>query len=279
MQVNETYFKFTFVVEPERSEIFIAELAEMGFDSFEEQEVQLLAYCPKAVFNEEFFEEFLQKYSISSETFLKEEVGWQNWNQLWESNYDPVVLIDKIYIHAHFHPKKDYLYSIQVTPKMSFGTGHHSTTSLMMEMMIEQDFKNKKVLDAGTGTGILAIFAEMLGAKQVFAYDIDDWPVENAIENIELNNCTNIEVKKGVIHDFGFENQFDIVLANINRNILAAELPDYAKAMNSGSTLLLSGFYAEDIDFLLNISKNHYLSLTKYNLKNNWAVLVLNKSN
>lgn len=277
MQINDTYFKFTFSANQELAEIFIAELSELGFDSFEELDEKLLAYCPSNLFSPTDFEAFLEKYNLSTNSFQKEEVGWQNWNQLWESNYDPVVLLDKIYVHAHFHPIKDYPYRIQVTPKMSFGTGHHSTTSLMMEMMLDYDFKDKTVLDAGTGTGILAIFAEMLGANRVFAYDIDEWPVENTKENILLNQCGSIEVKQGVIGDFDFENEFEVVLANINRNILAEEISAYAKAMKAEALLFLSGFYVEDVDYLLAISKNHYLSLLKYNSKNNWAVLVLQK--
>lgn len=266
------YIEVNFTIDPDSSEmeILMAQLAEMGYDSFMESDNGLLAYIPVNVFNESHLNDLITidqaqlKYSFKT---IKE----QNWNEVWESNYDPVTIKDQVYIRAPFHASKDDIrYEILVNPKMSFGTAHHETTSLMIELLIEEKMEGKKVLDMGCGTGILAILSEMMGANYIDAIDNDKWAFENSVENVEKNNCKKINVYLGdasIIASI----EYEYILANINRNILLQDIPAYATHLSKNGILLLSGFYSEDLECIESAANENNLSLDHKLVKNNWV--------
>ena len=195
-----------------------------------------------------------------------------NWNTEWEKNFEPIMVNDTVSVRAPFHEKTDLPYEIVIEPKMSFGTGHHETTHLMIQQLLSADLKDKTVLDMGSGTGILAIMAELRGAKSVDAIDIDDWCYENAMENAERNNCKKIRVFKGDAALLADKN-YDVIIANINRNVLINDLPVYYKCLNKGGILLLSGFYREDIPFIKKAATGLGLKESDLLEKNNWISL------
>ncbi len=223
-------------------DILIAELAEIGYDGFEESAGLLKAYIPEADFMENELNILLNKYNVK---YSKSIINKQNWNELWESNFEPVQVDDFVGIRAGFHPSfENVTHEIVITPKMSFGTGHHATTYLVMKLMQELDFKEKSVFDFGTGTGILAILAEKLGANKLLAVDNDDWCIENASENALINECKYIDIQK--IDELKLGQPYDIILANINRNIILDNIDELRKAMAPNAQLLLSGLLKED---------------------------------
>ena len=225
-----------------QSDILIALLNEIGFNGFEEEKSNLKAFIPEANFDKPAFEKNIESLQISfSETLIEE----TNWNQIWESSFEPVVVDDFVAVRADFHePVNNVKHEIVITPKMSFGTGHHATTYMMMQQMGEVNFKGKKVFDFGTGTGVLAILAEKLGAKNIIAIDNDDWCIENANENIKRNSCMAIELQHANTTDM--KKQFDIILANINKNIILENLELLQKQLIPGGILLLSGLLSCD---------------------------------
>ncbi|MFL9484462.1 50S ribosomal protein L11 methyltransferase [Chitinophagaceae bacterium LWZ2-11] len=229
-------------------ETLIAELSEIGFNGFEESESELKAYVSESDFDEKQLDEILVQHNL---VYSKSTIKEQNWNEVWESNFQPLEVADLttgkpwIGVRADFHqPFQDVDYEIVITPKMSFGTGHHATTYTVMQLMKEIDFKNKSVYDFGTGTGILAILAEMLGATNIVAVDNDDWCIENSKENIERNNCKHIEIEKVTTAETG--RKFDILIANINKNIILDNLSYLAENVSVMSPILLSGLLKED---------------------------------
>lgn len=260
-------------------EILIAELAEIGFDSFLETEEGLDAYAPENEFDRDAFLALIEKYKLPAQIIWHEsKMPKVNWNEEWEKNYDPIAVDDLVFVRASFHqPHPGYKYEIVINPKMSFGTGHHATTFQMLKHQGEIDHKGKRVLDVGSGTGILAIMAHLLGAKEVNAFDIDEWCVENGNENFDLNGLsTRMEI--GTIREVNPKGPFDIVLANINKNVLLDEMKIYADLIPPKGYLLLSGFYNEDVDDLLECAKPFGLSLTSKQSKDNWATLILQKN-
>jgi len=203
----------------------------------------------------------------------------KNWNEEWEKNYEPILAANgRVRVRANFHePDLTVDYELLINPKMSFGTGHHETTSMVLSLQIDIDHENKKVLDVGCGTGILAIFASKLGASEVAGFDIEEWAVENSRENSQLNDCHNIVIRQGTIEDEIAE-KYDIVLANINRNILMRDIPKYVEFMKSApSTLVVSGFYLQDIADIDDVAKDAGLVKTKMESKNNWASVVFER--
>jgi len=230
-----------------QKDLLIAELAEIGFDTFEDADEGFAGYIPSANLDIQALEtlllaqtgEFNVDYQIND---VKEE----NWNALWESNFNPIVVDDACYVRATFHDAKpEYTYEIVIDPKMSFGTGHHQTTSMMLSYILENNFQNKKVLDMGCGTGILAILAAKKGAKHILAVDYDNICVDSVKENSELNGITNIESQLGS-KEVIVGNKFDTILANINRNILLDQMSTYADNLDSKGELYISGFYEEE---------------------------------
>jgi ribosomal protein L11 methyltransferase len=226
----------------ELQEMIIAMLAEIGYDGFEENEEQLKAFIDEEKFDEAILSGITSQLDLS---FSKEIIAKQNWNELWESNFSPVIVDDFVGIRAHFHePLKGVEHEIIITPKMSFGTGHHATTFSVMKLMKGIDFKGKSVFDFGSGTGILAILAEKLGATDILAVDNDAWCIENSIENAANNNCKNIRIE--LAHDAKTGRQFDVVIANINKNIILDNLKALAADVAINGDIVLSGLLRED---------------------------------
>jgi len=256
------YISYTFQITPREpaTEIVIAELGQAGFESFVENEQGVIAYIQKEEYREGILDDiFILTNKEFKITYTKEEITQVNWNAEWEKNFNPIEIDDLVRIRAPFHKKTDLKYDIIIEPKMSFGTGHHQTTHMMVKHLLQIDVKNKTVLDMGCGTGVLAIMAEKLGAKQVEAIDIDNWCYLNSIENIERNNCEKITVYEGEA-SLLVNKKYDIIIANINRNILLNDIQTYTNVLNENGIVLLSGFYTEDIPI---IDKE----VSKFNLK------------
>jgi ribosomal protein L11 methyltransferase len=274
------YLRITIQLPSEFHEILIAELNEKGYDSFEEKEDGVDAYISESAYSELDLSAISEKYKgLFTFSFKVEKLENKNWNEEWEKNFQPVIIADKCIVRASFHqPPKTYPYDIIINPKMSFGTGHHETTWMMIENQLGIDHRNKQVMDAGSGTGILAIMASKLGAAHVSAFDVEEWAFENLKENISLNGCHNIFTALGDIESISLPLPvYDIILANINKNVLMAEIPSYAGRLQSGGILVLSGFYKDDCADLLEMSEKHGLEKSGENEKNRWASLILKK--
>jgi len=304
---NGSYFEVSFSPVPEDYlDILIAELVETGFDSFNEEENTLLAYISEEFFDETAIQKIIQKYPELKEAFRSiTRMPDKNWNELWESRYEPVLIADKCYIRTPFHPpypspnpspsregSKSPLgdlgvssriqdpgssfFEIIIEPKMSFGTAHHETTVLMIEWLLEEDVSGKMVLDMGCGTGVLAILAFQMGAAEVFAIDHDQWAFENVSENVLKNSAGEIQVIHGDINDIP-EKPVDLILANINRNVLLDQIPVYANALKDGGTLLMSGFYSQDLPVIREKAEAQHLRFVDAREKNNWMVVKFNR--
>jgi ribosomal protein L11 methyltransferase len=218
-----------------------------------------------------------EKYTLQTPVvFYQDRIEKQNWNEEWEKNYHPIIVDDKCLIRADFHkPEKKYQFEIIITPKMSFGTGHHQTTYLMVKNQMTMDFKDKRVMDAGCGTAILSIMASKLGAKEVEAFDIDEWSVVNGKENMEVNKTMNINLRQGKLSSFAFDEPFDIILANINKNVLLEEMEHYHQHLKQGSLHLLSGFYEKDTVDLLAEAEKYSLKEVQRDERETWTALLL----
>ena len=265
---------------PEYSEILIAELAEAHFDTFLENENGFEAYAEGDTYDRQAVEHIQQKYNaVAAPEFTFSQIEKKNWNEEWEKSFSPVVIDEKCLIRASFHrPEKRYPYEIIITPKMSFGTGHHQTTWLMVKNMLTIDHRGKRVMDAGCGTAILSILASKLGASQVEAFDIDDWSVENGNENIGINQCKNINIQQGKITEVQLSGSFDIILANINKNVLLDEMKIYTSYLKPEGLLLLSGFLYLDMPDLLDEAAQHKLSEVQRDQRDTWACLLLGRA-
>ena len=254
-------------------EILIAELGEVGFESFIETKNGTTAYIQKKDWHEALLEnvrilksdEFKISYDI-------EEIKQVNWNSEWEKNFEAIQVDNLVSIRAPFHPNSNLKYNIIIEPKMSFGTGHHETTHLMIQQLLDLDLEGKSVLDMGCGTGILAIFAEMRGADKIDAIDIDEWCYENSLENAKKNKCYNITIYKGDA-SLLVEKNYDLIIANINRNVLLQDIEVYARNLTKNGALLLSGFYKEDIPIIDRKAQQNNLLLVKTLEKNKWVSL------
>lgn len=268
------YISYDFVITPLAlgRDILIAELEEIGFESFVETDAGVIAYIKK----EEWSGTLLNDIQIlnSAEfkiTYNKEEIAQVNWNIEWEKNFNPLIIDEKVSIRAPFHSKPGNIdYDLIIEPKMSFGTGHHQTTHVMIQHLLDIDLSDKKVLDMGCGTGILAIFAEKRGASFIDAIDNDAWCYENSVENVERNNCHNIHVYKGdaaLLKD----KSYDFIIANINRNILLQDIRTYSKCLEKDGILLLSGFYTEDIPAIETEAQKNHLKKVSFIERDNWV--------
>ena len=259
-------------------DILIAELAEIGFESFVENETGVEAYIQK----EEFKEELISEMSIISNeafevSYATKLIADQNWNAEWEKNFELINVEDRCCIRAPFHDKIESIeYDIVIDPKMSFGTGHHETTYLMIKRLLDLDLKNKKVLDMGCGTGVLAILAKMKNALHIEAIDIDEWAYNNTVENIRNNNCKEIVVKMGGAEKI--ETKFEVIIANINRNILLNDMDKYVSSLLDEGSLLLSGFFSSDKEMLLEATTQLGMELVYSESKNDWTMLHLVKN-
>jgi ribosomal protein L11 methyltransferase len=273
--MSNVYLAYHFSVEPRElgTEILIALLGEKPFESFIETENGFSAFIQKEFWNKNILDDidFLHntEFSIS---YTIEEIDQVNWNEEWEKNFEPIDVDGQCHVRAPFHPKKDVQFDIVIEPKMSFGTGHHETTHMMIQHLLETDVTNLKTLDMGCGTAILAILAEMKGAKPIDAIDIDNWCYLNSIENAERNNCNQISVYEGDVSLLK-NKKYDLIIANINRNILLNDMQQYADCLNKNGLLLLSGFYTEDIPFIDASCVEKGLTFVKKLERNNWTSL------
>jgi ribosomal protein L11 methyltransferase len=259
----------TITTEDYQQDLLINALGEIGFDTFEEVDFGFKAYIPSTEFDQDKLDDALSFYKdMFSFTYEITLIPQKNWNEVWESNFEPIEIGNKIFVRATFHkPKPEFPYEIVIDPKMAFGTGHHQTTSMMLELMLENDFENKKILDMGCGTGILAIMASQLGAAEITAIDYDPICYASTIENAQLNHILNVKTICGSKEVIPHE-KFDIILANINRNILLDQLPRYQEAIKPGGEIYLSGFY-ETPDLAIIIEMANKLGLKYLNHKKN----------
>jgi ribosomal protein L11 methyltransferase len=257
-------------------DIVIAELAEIGFESFVEFDNGVDAYIQEPLFDESELKNLSSfNHNEFKVTYQLKKIEDQNWNEVWEQNFEPINVDDTCYVRAPFHEKKtDFEFDIIIEPKMSFGTGHHETTHLMIQELLQMDLTDKVVLDMGCGTGVLAILAELKNAKSLLAVDIDEWAYENTVENISRNNCSKIKTLKGGAECIE-NHQFDVVIANINRNILLQDIKNYVNTLNTEGHLLLSGFFSSDKEILLKETQKYGLKLVAENSKNDWTLLHL----
>ncbi|GAB1308944.1 50S ribosomal protein L11 methyltransferase [Urechidicola sp. KH5] len=273
--MDAIYIEYNFTINPVQpaTEILIAELGFAGFESFVEKEDGVLAYIQKQDWNETILEDIgvLQSEAFNIQFEFKE-IEQTNWNSEWEKNFEPIQVNSKVSIRAPFHENLNLEFDIVIEPKMSFGTGHHETTHMMVQHLLDLDVRDKSVLDMGCGTGILAIFAEMRGAKPIDAVDIDRWCYENSIENAQRNNCNHISVYEGDA-SLLVDKNYDIIIANINRNILIADMQTYVSCLNKNGVVLLSGFYKEDIPIIEAEIKKYQLTISTIIERNNWVAL------
>ncbi len=273
------YSQATFHIAAQESfvqDILVAQLAEIGFETFENPtEDTLVAYIQTDSFSEEGLQALLQDFPfegiILQETALCENIDW---NEEWEKHYfEPILIDDQCVIHSSFHKDLPQCqYDIIIDPKMAFGTGHHQTTSLILTELLSMDLQGKSLLDMGCGTAVLAILASLRGANPITAVDIDNWCTENAVENMALNKIDNIDVILGDARVLEGKH-FDVILANINRNILLMDMERYTACLNHGGTLIMSGFYTEDIPLLEQKANSLGLHLTTQHTKDNWAMI------
>src|SRR5690554_3586347 len=268
-----TYIEYSFKIKPSQpgTEILIAELGYVGFESFVENEEGVSAYIQKKEWHPGILEdidilksaEFKIEYSYS-------EIEQVNWNEEWERNFTPIEVDGKCLVRAPFHEAGNLDYEIVIMPKMSFGTGHHETTFMMLQYILGNDFEERSVLDMGCGTTVLAILAEMRGASRVDAIDIDEWCFENSMENIERNKCQNISVHLGNAALLS-DKKYDVIIANINRNILLDDMESYANSLNKGGSLFVSGFYMDDLPVITECCNKLGLQFVGNKEENKWV--------
>ena len=278
MEYTAVKFKFRFE-ESFVADLFVQFLAENGFDSFENLEDGVEAYIPSEEFCEEELMKKITDFDYQGVQLVEiNAIPDQNWNEEWEKNFfSPIVIGDKCVIHSSFHTDVPQVqYDIQINPKMAFGTGHHATTSLIIAALLEANLQGKSLLDMGCGTAVLAILASMKGANPITAIDIDTWCVDNAMENAQINHITNLDIQLGDAKLLKGMH-FDVILANINRNILLMDMKIYATCLNKQGELYLSGFYSEDIPILEAEAAKYGLKTIECKEKNNWAMIRLLK--
>lgn len=269
---NYIHIKFQPVTK-EQQEILIAQLSELGYEGFEEGFNYISAFIPEEQYNEPDTNRLI---AGTATTISKEVIEPRNWNEEWEQNFHPVIIDEFCGIRAHFHaPLQNVRHEIIITPKMSFGTGHHATTHLMIQTMQQLSFNDKTVLDFGTGTGVLAILAERLGANPVLAIDNDEWSINNAAENIALNHCSNITIQQA--ESLQMSTEFDIILANINKHVLIANMEDVKQHLTSGGVVIMSGLLIGDRPDIEKSATGNGLSVLACETRGDWMCLVLKK--
>ena len=270
---------FTRQIQPE-NELILALLSQYGFDGFREEAERILAYIPAESYYEDDFQAFMDRHGLHEkiESMESRTLPDQNWNEIWESAYKPVWVGSNCFVRAPFHAVQAGVeYDIIISPKMSFGTAHHETTRGMLQMMLTLDLQGKVVLDLGCGTGILAILAGKMGAKTISALDTEPWAYRNALENIALNACPNIEVLQAEL-SFISNRTYDVLLANINLNSLLGLMDQFPNRLRSGGVLMLSGFYSGDLKRINHAAGRNGLEFVVKQVMNNWAVAVYRKA-
>jgi len=273
--MSQIYIEYKFTIRPLQpgTEILIAQLGLVNFESFVETETGVKAYIQKADWNETILNDI---QILESEEFeishTKSEIAQVNWNAEWENNFHPIEVNDDCVVRAPFHKPFNLTYEIVIEPKMSFGTGHHETTYMMLQQILENNFKDKSVLDMGCGTAVLAILAEKRGASTIEAVDIDEWCFENSVENVERNDCSSISVFQGDA-SLLLTKKYDSIIANINRNILLQDMETYSNCLEKGGELYLSGFYKEDLPLIIETCTKLGLSYVSNKERNNWIAV------
>jgi ribosomal protein L11 methyltransferase len=303
--MSKEYIQIAFDFEnQDQLEILVAQLSNLGFDGFNEEEAATsinngvgmssvlgtsaglgkgAGHCKTFILQQDYMVNNIENelnniFSLHNLKYYKSTIKEENWNAVWESNFEPVRVGDFVGIRANFHPSFDpkVQYEIQITPKMSFGTGHHATTFTVMQLMENLDFRGKSVYDFGTGTGILAILAEMLGASEVLAVDNDPWCIENSEENLQANGSSKITIQ---LVDAAFQpRDFDIIIANVNRHIIEANLEALTQVSNSTSTLILSGLLIEDQDDIISLAQKNNWQFIQSQPLDGWVSLLFNKA-
>lgn len=277
-QTSMQYIEVTFSVNPvseTANDIIAALAAELGFESFVESPEGTIGYIPAPLYNEESLHKALTDFPMSDTTitFVANEMEDKDWNEEWEKNFfEPIVVDNRCVIHSTFH--KDYpkaTYDIIINPQMAFGTGHHQTTRLIISYLLDIELQGKTVLDMGCGTSILAILASMRGASSLTAIDIDEWCVNNSIDNFALNHIDNIKVFQGDASSLATEGPFDVIIANINRNILLADMQYYVARMNEGAEIYFSGFYESDLPMIQAEAERLGLRYLSHRVEKNWT--------
>lgn len=268
----ESYLEFVITCTNEVKDMLIAELADMGYEGFVENEGGFSAFIPQSLHLDATFNELLLKYALNPNTIPHNIIPQQNWNAQWEADYEPIIIADKILVCAPFHQlDMGYEHTLIIQPKNTFGTGHHETTQLVLELMLKHDFKDASVFDFGCGTGVLGLMALKLGAKQIVGNDIDEWCVDNITENKSLNNLTDFEFRLGDLSQLKQEEVFDAILANINKNILLESFRTLAKHAKPESILLISGFYEKDLEDIRYAAEFSQFDYVAHLAKNDWC--------
>ena len=278
--MSNIYIGYHFTIEPLElgSEILIAELGETAFESFIETETGISAFVQKDLWTEDILNDiYILENPEFKINYTFEEIEQVNWNEEWEKNFSPIDVDGICHVRAPFHEPTNATFEIVIEPKMSFGTGHHETTHMVIQHLLELELTNKKTMDMGCGTAILAILSEMKGAQPIDAVDIDNWCYLNSIENAERNNCKHISVYEGDASWLNQGQKYDLFIANINRNILLNDMASYVNCMNDNATLLLSGFYTEDIPAIQECCENLGLTYLSKKERNNWVALKFEK--
>jgi ribosomal protein L11 methyltransferase len=257
-------------------DVFIQEIADLGFDAFQENLNILSSYIPSINYNEKKLQELLDNYSAFIISFKAIDHPYKNWNKKWESSFQPILINENCQVRASFHQPSNKKYDIIINPEMSFGTGHHETTRLMAKDLFKHDLKNKTILDFGSGTAILSILSEKLGAKEVDAVEIDENANQNASQNLATNNCKAIKIIDGDGNSIP-NKKYDFLLVNINRNTIIKEFTNFLEAMKKNSMVLFSGFFESDIHYIKDLSIKSGLKILYSDLENQWALLVVTK--
>lgn len=274
----EAYFEFSIRCNSDIREQLIAELAEESYEGFIETDSGFSAYVLAPTFNRAVFEQLLLKYGIDPNSVAQSHIEQQNWNAQWEAAYEPIVIGEEVIVKAPFHLiGKAYPYELLIQPKNTFGTGHHETTQLMLQLMLQQNLQDKKVFDYGTGTGVLAIMASKMDAESIFCIDIDEWSADNIFENITLNHVNNVHFQQGDLNSVQPQ-LFDVILANINKNILLYSFDQLSAILVAGGSLLISGFYESDIADLKTAAFNLGFHFKHHLVLNDWCAAQFVKS-
>ena len=276
--MNYTQISFKLIPDSkENREILVAVLSDLTFESFDETEDQVLGYVPGESFNYAEMDEITSTLPFSVHT-ENEMIPDQNWNEVWEKNYfKPLLIGGRCLVRAPFHTEYEPAeFELVIEPKMAFGTGNHETTTLMAEQILNMDLTGKKVLDMGCGTGILGMLASLKGAKSITAIDIDTWSFESTVENAHLNNILNLKAKLGDASLLGSET-YEVIFANIHKNVIISDLPAYENVLQSGGKLYLSGFYTHDMADVKEKAESLGLQETGFHEKNNWVVYSFRK--
>lgn len=267
------YVEYQISANTDVQDLLIADMADLGFESFVQEQLLLKAYIQKKLLKEFETAQLLYEHGVSCKIT---EIQPQNWNKVWENDFQPVLIENKVFIRASFHEPNSKYIEIIINPKMSFGTGHHPTTALMVQLMLNHNLSNKTVVDVGTGTGILAILAEKLGALSCIGFDNHQWAFDNAQENAQLNNCLNTQFLFGTIANIKLP-KANLIFANINKNAILSDINAYASISEKNTTLMVSGFLNSDKEEIIQAAIKNNFTFVKEATNNEWVAIQFTK--